>query len=388
MGSIAILFIVAGIVGIYLSNKEETIYEPSNRMTILRKEAEVYETYQVSDFVTITNGILLEDPIVDTSTLGKKNIAIVYEDEKGKKQQEMMTIEVKDHKKPLIWISDTYTIEQGTTIDFSDDILCGDNYDKNPNCYVEGTFDTSKIGEYALTFHAEDQSGNVEVFPFTLRVVENIETTTKDPIFLSDFIDQYKTNDTKIGMDVSKWQGTIDFKKAKENGIEFVMIRLGTQNGIGKDSSIDPYFKQNIEKAKNEDLPVGIYYYSYAKTKEDAKEQAEWVMEQLKDYNFTLPIAFDWECWHLFNQMDLSFYDLNEVANTFLNTITDAGYEGLLYGSKNYMEKIWTYQDYPLWLAHYTNQTTYQGEKRLWQVTNRGRVPGISGNVDLNVMYE
>ena len=134
-------------------------------------------------------------------------------------------------------------------------------------------------------------------------------------------------------------------------------------------------------------MDVGIYFYSYASSSEKAKEEANWVLEQIKDYKVTLPIAYDWENWSTFNDYHLSFFGLTSMADTFLDTIHNAGYEGLLYSSKNYLEKLWMPSKYETWLAHYVDKTTYQGTYRLWQHCNDGKVDGIKGAVDIDVLY-
>ena len=114
-------------------------------------------------------------------------------------------------------------------------------------------------------------------------------------------------------------QGAIDFSKVKEAGAEFVIIRVGSQNGVGGEYVLDPYFKRNISDAIENDLDVGIYFYSYADSKKEARKQAEWVIKQIKDYDITLPIAFDLSHLLLFNSMNLSLYQLNEwLSLTFL----------------------------------------------------------------------
>ena len=98
-------------------------------------------------------------------------------------------------------------------------------------------------------------------------------------------------------------------------------------------------------------------------------------------------MAFDWECWDLFDDFNLNFYELNMIADTFLKELEKEGYDTLLYGSKNYIENVWKYLSYDIWLAHYTKETSYQGEKMMWQFTSSGRIPGIKGNVDVNFYY-
>ena len=162
---------------------------------------------------------------------------------------------------------------------------------------------------------------------------------------------------------------------------------MGYQTDYDGENVIDPYFIANIEGAKRVGLPVGIYYYSYAKNIKQAKEQAEWVKEQIKQYEIELPIAFDWESWNSFNKAGMSFYTINKAANVFLDTLVENGYKGLLYSSKNYLEKIWYPTEHDTWLAHYTSQTNYQGKYSIWQMCDTGRIDGINTNVDVDIMY-
>jgi len=134
-------------------------------------------------------------------------------------------------------------------------------------------------------------------------------------------------------------------------------------------------------------IPVGIYFHSYAKTPNQAIEQAEWVKEQISKYDITLPIAFDWESWNSFNKTGMSFYTINKVANTFLDKLAEYGYKGMLYSSKNYLTKIWYPTDHETWLAHYIDKTDYEGEYSMWQICETGRVNGIEGAVDIDIMY-
>ncbi len=134
-------------------------------------------------------------------------------------------------------------------------------------------------------------------------------------------------------------------------------------------------------------IPVGIYFYSYAKTVDQAVEQAEWVKKQISGYNIALPIAFDWESWNSFNTTGMSFYTINKVANTFLDTLEDSGYKGMLYGSKTYLSNIWYPSKHATWLAHYTSKTNYEGVYSIWQMCDTGRINGIKGNVDIDILY-
>ena len=118
--------------------------------------------------------------------------------------------------------------------------------------------------------------------------------------------------------------------------------------------------------ANKYDIAVGIYFYSYASSSKEAINDAKWLLEQINGYEVNLPIAFDWEDWNDFNSYNLSFFGLTSLAEDFLKTIEDAGYKGMIYGSKNYLENIWLKTKYDTWLAHYTTQTNYQGNYKFW----------------------
>ena len=109
---------------------------------------------------------------------------------------------------------------------------------------------------------------------------------------------------------------------------------------------------------------------------------------KLKYYKLDLPISFDWECWKYFKEFNINIHDLNEIGKTFLDTLKDKGYNVINYSSKTYLENIWDIKDYGTWLAHYTDKTDYKGDYIMWQFTDKGEVPGIKGNVDLNYYYE
>ena len=312
----------------------------------------------------------------------------MYEEEKYRGH---IVINIVDLVPPTILASSTYTVTIGSTKDLINSIICGDNYDNKPERKIIGDYDFNQEGTYNLTYYAKDSSGNESTKDFKLKVVpkttSTTTTTTKTTSFTS-IIEQYKNDNTEIGIDVSKWQGTIDFEKVKEAGCEFVIIRLGHQKGIDGELILDPYYQENIEKATQANLKVGVYLYTYAKSREDALTQAQWVIENIGPYELELGVSYDWESWTLFNELDLSFYNFNKVANTFFTTIEKAGYNSMLYSSKYYLENIWTSENKDIWLAHYTSKTDYQGSYKLWQMTSNGRIDGINGAVDINILYK
>ncbi len=350
------------------------------------------ETKKVSDFITSINGTILEDYLIDSSSLGKKDISFKFINDDNIKVSYNYQVEITDVTKPVIWLGSSYTITKGNAF-HPENILCGDDLDNEPNCYVEGEYDTDKVGMYPLTFIAIDKSGNRTEQAFKLNVTEPKKNTTPntntEPSYteFQDVVKKFKNDKTRIGIDVSSWQGEIDFDALQNAGVEFVIIRVGGTRGRDKEYFVDNNFVYNITEANKRNMDVGIYFYSYASSSEKAKEEANWVLEQIKDYKVNLPIAYDWENWSTFNEYHLSFFGLTSMAETFLDTIHNAGYDGLLYSSKNYLEKLWMPSKYETWLAHYVDKTTYQGTYRFWQHCNDGRVDGIKGAVDIDVMY-
>ena len=163
------------------------------------------------------------------------------------------------------------------------------------------------------------------------------------------------------------------------------MMRLGVDSN--KTLSVDRYFKTNIKNAKEAGLKVGVYMYSVATSEDEALKQADFVIETLDNEKLDLPIVFDWESWASWNTFKISFHDINEIADTFLKRVSEKGYEGMLYSSKFYLETIWENGNYPVWLAHYTKETDYQGKYKIWQLCNNGRISGINGDVDIDIMY-
>ena len=347
---------------------------------------------KVSDFIESINGKIVDDYVIDTTKVGKQEVRFTYINEDDIELDCSYNIQVVDVTPPLIWLNSTYNVNVGSKVSLVDDILCGDDYDPNPTCEVIGDYNMNEVGSYDLVFKATDSSGNVTEQEFTLNVRKpasgsSSSNTSRTQTDFTDIVAEYKNESTEIGIDISKWQGDIDFNALKDAGVEFIIIRVGTSDGIGGENLVDSKFIQNIEGANKVGIPVGIYFYSYANSNARAEADAKWVLDQIKDYQVDLPIVFDWENWGFYNEFNLSFFGLSDMANSFLSVIEDAGYEGMLYSSKNYLEKIWLEMDYPVWLAHYTSKTNYAGTYSYWQLCNNGSVTGIDGDVEINIRY-
>ena len=154
--------------------------------------------------------------------------------------------------------------------------------------------------------------------------------------------------------------------------------------------AIDPYFASNIKGALNNGIHVGVYFYSVAKNEMEALEEAQVVVDQIKPYRINYPVAFDLEDFNRYRLSGVSNAQLNKNAVAFLNYIKGKGYTPMHYGSKSRFGSVWDMgilNNYKIWLAHYTDKTNYAGKYNMWQYTSKGIVPGINGNVDMNIAY-
>lgn len=198
------------------------------------------------------------------------------------------------------------------------------------------------------------------------------------------------------GIDVSLYQGTIDWAKVKYSGIDFAMIRAGYR-GYGENGTLveDSMFSKNILGAKSNGISVGIYFYTQAITEKEAKEEANFVLSLIKKYGVKpeYPIAIDTELSPVATGRadNLSKEVRTKIVKTFCKTIQDAGYTPMVYANKYWLNdnlNISDLSNIDTWLAHYTNKTDYKYPYTIWQYSDKGNINGITGNVDLNYGYK
>lgn len=350
----------------------------------------IYEKVKISLFIKKINGKILKDKYINTNKIGKKKIKFTFINNDNIKVKYSFSINIIDDIPPIINTLNNYNVKVGNDFD-SNKILCGDNYDNKPDCNIVGNYDINIPGVYPLEYIAKDSSNNITQKNFTLSVLDNIKTNNtlnKSVTLFTDIVKNYKTEKNSIGIDVSKYQGNIDFKKVKKAGVSFVMIKLGGKDLKTNQYYLDDYFQKNIENAISNNLKVGVYFYSYAKNEKESKKDALWVIKNIKKYKIDLPVAYDFEDFNNFNNYHLSFYNLTKVAYAFLDTIKKYNYDTLLYGSKNYLENYWMNDKHDVWLAHYTNKTNYNGKYKMWQLCENGIVDGIDNKVDIDILYD
>ncbi len=195
-----------------------------------------------------------------------------------------------------------------------------------------------------------------------------------------------------VGVDISKYQDYVDFVKVKKAGIDFVMLRVGAR-GYGTGQLIeDDYFSENLKRATDAGLEVGVYFFSQAVTKEEAVEEANMVLQSLGEYRISYPVAYDME--RIENDTartdSLSRAEKTEIAKTFLDTIAAAGYKTMLYGDKEWLIKqidMSKLTAYDVWLSQQTDIPDYPYRFTMWQYSQEGSVDGIAGYADMNISF-
>lgn len=201
------------------------------------------------------------------------------------------------------------------------------------------------------------------------------------------------------GIDVSKWQGKIDWKKVKNDHIDFAFIRIGYRGEDGKiykDDNAD----YNIQQAQKNDVLVGVYFYSTAINENEAIEEANWTLKAIEGYSISYPVVYDCESYQSLSSRTVKLTNDERTKNAivYMNVIKDKGYDPMFYSSLNDAYEYWDISkienQYKVWIAQYSSiiyptkqKPDYSGTCHAWQYTNKGTVNGIDGNVDMVVCY-
>ena len=372
------------------SATQTTTTEPVRQKITLKTAGavEVYDTVLLRDYITEPE-IRLENKNsrLDTSKTGtvEQSVRFTYQ---GQSYTQNIRYQVVDTTPPLLLNGGYNTvIETEKPFDLNKCVGFGDNYDKSPRLTYTGQVDTAVPGKYPITATVTDAAGNKTSWDLTVTVADKLPTytDTASRLSFSDFAEAYGGKNKRLGIDVSKWQGKINFEAVRDAGCQFVIMRIGHgRNGM----EMDEYYRSNMAGAKAAGLDVGVYFYSTANTEKAVRQEARWIAENLKGEKLDFPVVFDWESFSNFQKYGMSIHDLNMLFEAFADELQKQGYSAMLYGSKNYLQNFWYPQKkYPVWLAHYTDQTDYLGDYAIWQMSCRGRIPGIAGDVDLDIQY-
>ncbi len=208
--------------------------------------------------------------------------------------------------------------------------------------------------------------------------------------------DRFDAAKIRYGIDVSYYQGDIDWKAVKASGVEFVFIRVGYRGLTTGSLNNDTMFTTYMQGALAADLKVGVYFFSQAITPAEAEEEANFVLARITGYNLSLPVVIDYEYGgsdggRIYNA-HLTKEQATSVCAAFCQKVLQNGYTPMIYANRNMLENdldgAYLGDVYNVWLAHYTDRTSYANKYTFWQYTSDGNVPGISTRVDMDVWYD
>lgn len=248
--------------------------------------------------------------------------------------------------------------------------------------------------------------------PVSIKDFDRTEAQSEPPKKESGLLDRLfgsagnkKVNETEgqtFGIDVAKYQGTIDWAEVAQSGVEFAMIRVGYRKQENGEILPDTNARYNLQEASKYGIKMGVYFFSTAISQDEATEEANWVADFIAPYPITYPVAYNCENY---SQPDSRQYRISKRERTdnaiaFLKQIEKRGYEGMFYASKNEMEGDESWQisriepDYKVWVAQYprepypqTEKSSYSRTHQMWQYTREGEIPGISQSVDIDIAY-
>lgn len=282
----------------------------------------------------------------------------------------------------LLSSQDTVQVITGELLDLNALVSFGDDHDPHPTITYEGDVDVMTPGQYPITAVLSDSEGHTRTYELRVCVADqHFRETIKAIASFDLFLAQHEGK--SCGIDVSKWQGDVDFDKVREAGAEFVLMRIG-YGAVG--GEMDEYFSQNLRNAKAAGLKVGVYFYSTAGSADAAQGQADWIADVLNGETLDFPVAFDWENFGHFQDWGMSFETLGGIYDAFDARMRECGYETMLYAEPQMLQRVWGTERKNVWLADYGVISDYTGDYILRQVSNTGYIDGIEGDVDVNVM--
>lgn len=238
----------------------------------------------------------------------------------------------------------------------------------------------------------------------TTATTENTQVTTDstlpppdaNPIGLGDFalMGDYLsclTVPSVLGIDVSEWQAEVDWQQVKDAGVEFAMIRAGWRGSEKGVLTEDTCAQANYAGATAAGVQVGVYFFSQAISVQEAVEEAEFLLEIIRGWKLDMPVVYDWEFISEDSRTGkLDARTLTDCTKAFCETVADAGYRPMVYfNADQSFERMYLREltEYDFWLAQYDTVLNYPYKIDMWQYTETGAVPGISGNVDINLYF-
>ncbi len=233
-------------------------------------------------------------------------------------------------------------------------------------------------------------------------IIQDTQNGTGVSVDISKVVSENETDEITFGIDIAKYQGTIDWKMVADSGIDFAMVRVGYRTLVNGKITADTNAKYNMQEAQKYGIKVGVYFFSTAISKEEAIEEANWIADYISKYQITYPVAYNCEGFEDVSsrQYNMTKTERTDVALAFLQKIEEHGYTAMFYASKGEMESDAKWETsriedaYKIWVAQYpstpypqTQSSNYTGKHAMWQYTNQGTVPGISKPVDVDIAY-
>lgn len=234
------------------------------------------------------------------------------------------------------------------------------------------------------------------VFPLVMIMLVNRkpELPYINPYRAEDFVEENGfmkclTTKSEPGIDVSYYQGQIDWEQVGQSGVKFAFVRLGFRRSSTGTLGEDELAMKNLREAKKAGLKVGAYFFSQATSPAEAKEEAEFALGILKGYQLDLPLAYDWETVEGSARTDgMTTETLSKCIKSFCKVVEDAGYDTMVYFNRDLSQTLLDIRKLggrPVWFAMYHTYPDAPCKPLYWQYSDKGTVPGIEGNVDLNL---
>lgn len=325
-------------------------------------------------------------------------VLLMNNDTKSGNRREQLASEEVQGSSPVVMAPDIDELLTGSTL-LPEDLDFWDKYPPKepeeppaetppPQEAVEN--DPATDGKHTLVQYSNGKEEWVLISPYLPKHEYDFTRLVCQSDLMKYYVDGKQTS--YVGVDISKTQDYVDFVKVKKAGINFVMLRAGARGyGTGQ-LIVDDYFNDNLKRATDAGLEVGVYFFSQAITKEEAVEEANMVLQNLGDYQISYPIAFDME----FIENDtaridsLSKTEKTAIAKAFLDTIAAAGYKTMLYGNKEWLIKeidMSKLTAFDVWLSQQTDVPDYPYQFTMWQYSTQGSVEGIAGPVNMNISF-
>ncbi len=272
-----------------------------------------------------------------------------------------------------------------TEIEFADEFIMlrkGKTYQSETIFYPFGYYANLTYSSSDTSVASVTESGKIKGRGAgTAVITAEAENGVKAEMSVTVYDDIYR------GIDVSKWQGDINWKKVSVSGIDFVMIRasFGSEN-------VDEYLGKNVKGCEKYDIPYGFYHYTYARTAAEAKNEAKFFLNNIRGYSPEYPIVLDIE-EEFYKKMDRD--DVTKVITAFMDVLKNAGYYVMVYNSPNFIKACIDSSElekYDIWIACWGDEerlnSLYNGHYGMWQYSATGKVSGINGDVDLDYSYK